>query len=1100
MSRLICLPVCLLLASPCWLVAQEAPQTSGAVTDQDKPVAAADISALKFRGIGPALMSGRIADIAIVPERPNTWYVAVGSGGVWKTENAGTTWQPIFDNYGSYSIGCITLDPSRSSTVWVGTGENVSGRHVGFGDGIYVSHDSGKSFENKGLKHSEHISRIIVDPRDSNTLLVAVQGPLWSDGGERGVYKSTDGGDTWKQVLSSGPWTGATDLVIDPDNPDVLYAALHQRHRTVAAVMNGGPESGIWKSTDGGDHWTELTSGLPSGDIGKIGLAVSPLKSNVVYAGIELPGRTGGFYRSADGGASWTKQSDYVAGGTGPHYYQELYADPHRFDVVYHANVVLGRTEDGGKTFSGVGNNNKHVDNHAVVFHPRDPDFVLVGCDGGLYYSADYARTWKYIANLPLTQFYKVDVDYDWPVYHVVGGTQDNNTQYGPTRTLSRNGISNADWRITIGGDGHDCAIDPENPNIIYCESQEGYLRRYDRATGESVDIRPQPGRGEENLRFNWDSPIHISPHSSSRLYFGSRKLHRSDDRGDSWTAVSGDLSRNLDRFTLPMMGRIWSVDATWDLWAMSQFGNITSISESPVEEGLIYVGTDDGVIAVTEDGGETWRREEQIFGLPEYFFVNDIKADRFDPDVVYACVDDHKTGDLRPYVLKSEDRGHTWTSLNGDLPERTLVWRINQDHEQPELLFLGTEFGLYTSLNAGQNWLKMGGLPVIPVRDIEIQRRENDVVAATFGRGFYVLDDYSPLRTISRQVLEQDFHMFPVKTALLYNPSDRLGGTRGAQGDSYYVAENPPYGATFTYLLKESLKTKKQQRTERENSNAADEDDRYPGWDAIREEDREDAPQVILEITNSGGQVVDRIAGETGKGMHRTAWNLRHAPFVASGGGGRRIRGGGSGVPVPPGTYTVTAYRRINDQTEPLGEPVSFEVQAVGEPSLPAADAGEVFAFQQRLADLQQLVSPLQQTIGESLESVAEIKALIAEGRKAPLELLDQARQVELKLMDARDKLSGDPTRGQRHENDSPSITSRMANAMFGTFGHSHGPTGTHREQFEIAREEFAEVQAEVRAVIDVDLAALHQALDQAGVPWTRGRDLPAAERIPDR
>ncbi len=663
MIRTFCFSVLLLLVQVAHVMAQEAPETSAAATpaEPEKGELKIDsglIGGLPFRSIGPALMSGRIADLAIDPDHANTWYAGVASGGVWKTQNAGTTWQPIFDNYGSYSIGCVALDPVNPRVVWVGTGENVGGRHIGFGDGVYVSRDAGNSFVNKGLKESEHISRIVIDPRDSDTIFVAAQGPLWSEGGQRGVYKTTDGGETWKQVLAKGPWTGATDLVMDPRNPDILYAALHQRHRTVAAIINGGPETGIYKSTDGGKTWRELKQGLPGGDKGKIGLAVSPQKSNVVYAAIELPGRTGGFFRSEDFGESWTKKSDYVAGGTGPHYYQEIYADPHRFDVVYHANVVLGRTTDGGENFAGVGNQNKHVDNHAVAFHPTDPDFLLVGCDGGIYRSHDYAGTYSFVSNLPLTQFYKVDVDYDWPVYHVVGGTQDNNTQYGPTQTLSSNGIRNADWRITVGGDGHDCAIDPEDPNIIYCESQEGYLRRFDRATGEAVDIRPQPARGEDDLRFNWDAPVHISPHSHTRLYFGSRKLHRSDDRGDSWTAVSDDLSRGLDRFTLPVMGRVWSIDAVWDLLAMSQFGNITSISESPVQEGLIYVGTDDGVIAVTADGGQNWRRIERIFGIPEYFFVNDIKADRFDANTVYACVDNHKSGDYQPYLIKSTDRG----------------------------------------------------------------------------------------------------------------------------------------------------------------------------------------------------------------------------------------------------------------------------------------------------------------------------------------------------------------------------------------------------------------------------------------------------------
>lgn len=1071
------------------LTAQEAaaPSEDAVPKSADFQLKSNQIGALKFRNIGPALMSGRIGDLAIDPNQPNTWYVAVASGGLWKTTNAGTTWTPIFDNYGSYSMGCVSLDPQNSNTVWVGTGENVGGRHIGFGDGVYVSHDAGKSFKNMGLKESEHIAKILVHPEDSNVIFVASQGPLWSSGGERGVFKSTDGGKTWESKLKAGEWTGATDLVIDPTNPQVLYAALHQRHRTVAALMNGGPESGIYKSTDGGESWTELKSGLPGGDKGKICLAISPQDSRVIYAGIELPGRgNGGFYRSSDHGASWVKQSDYVAGGTGPHYYQEIYPDPHRFDVVYHANVVLGRTEDGGKTFEGVGNRNKHVDNHAVAFHPTDKNFLLVGCDGGLYRSNDYAKTYDFTENLPLTQFYKVDVDYDWPVYHVVGGTQDNNSQYGPSRTLSRNGISNRDWRITIGGDGHDCAIDPEDPNVIYCESQQGYLRRFDRKTGESVDIRPQPEKGEINLRFNWDAPIHISPHDHKRLYFGSRKLHRSDDRGDNWTAVSGDLSRGLDRFKEPIMGRVWSIDATWDLLAMSQFGNITSISESPVQEGLIYVGTDDGLIQVTEDGGETWHKVDKVFGVPEFFFVNDIKADRFDADTVYACVDNHKTGDYSPYVIKSTDRGRNWTLINGDLPERHITWRINQDHEQPNLLFLGTEYGLFTTVDGGENWVKMSGIPCIPVRDIEIQRRENDVVAATFGRGFYVLDDYSPLREINQAVMDKPFHMFPVKNAWLYNPEDKLGGVRGFQGDSLFVADNPPYGATFTYCLKETPQTAKAKRKERESKNKqSGKDNPYPGWSALRNENLEDDPLLIFQIEDSNGNVVDRMTAPARKGTHRVNWDLQYAPFSAS--TGRR----GFAPSVVPGTYRVTAWQRVADQTTQLSEPVEFEVEAILEPTLESADRQQILEYQKKVAKLQQAVSALSTTLNEAVEDVQQAKQVITNSR-TPIELLDQARAVEIKLIDAREKITGDSTRGDRFENDYPSINSRISNALFGSLGSSYGPTGTNRRQFEIAQEEFSEVADQLKGVLENDYAALKVAMDEAGVPWTSGRVLP--------
>jgi photosystem II stability/assembly factor-like uncharacterized protein len=866
-------------------------------------LSAETFSGIKLRNIGPALMSGRIADAAIDPTQPNTWYVAAGSGNVWKTVNAGTTWTPIFDKYASYSIGCVTIDPSNHHVVWVGTGENVGGRHVGYGDGVYKSPDGGKSFKNMGLKDSEHIAKILVDPRDSDTVYVASQGPLWSAGGQRGLYKTRDGGQTWERILSKGPYTGVTDVAFDPRDSDVLYAATHQRHRTVWALVNGGPESGIHKSVDGGKTWRQSKSGLPDADKGKIALAVSPIKPDVVYASVELAGRQGGFWRSENAGQSWSKMSDYVSGGTGPHYYQEIYCDPHRFDVVYQANVRLGRTEDGGKTWQTVESRWKHVDNHVVVFHPSDPDFLLVGCDGGLYRSFDYGKTFGYFANLPLTQFYKVDVDYDEPFYHLVGGTQDNATQYGPARTGNSSGIRNSDWQAIIGGDGHDCAIDPEDPNIIYCESQQGFLRRYDRRTGESVSIRPRPAKGEEDLRFNWDSPILVSPHSHARLYYGSKKLHRSDDYGDSWTAISPDLSRNRDRYKLKHMDRVWSIDAVYDTSAMSRYGNITSISESPVQEGLIYVGTDDGLIQVTEDGGRNWRKVERIYDVPEEAFVNDIKADRHDADTVYAVLDEHKTGDFKPYLVKSDDRGRTWYSIVGDLPERQILWRFTQDHVKPDLCFLGAEFGLYFSLDGGGKWIKLkGNVPTIPFRDIEVQRRENDLVGASFGRSFFVLDDYSFLREISEDMLnENELVLFGIRKALLYVPARALGSEKGSQGDGFFTAPNPPSGAVFTYYLKDSLKTLKQSRHEKEGKiRKQGGDNPYPGWDELREEQREESPVITFVIKDAKGNVVNRVTGPASAGFHRVSWNLRYASLAST---------GGRGPFVTPGKYTIKSH-----------------------------------------------------------------------------------------------------------------------------------------------------------------------------------------------
>ena len=663
------------------------------------------LDAFKFRNIGPAFLSGRIADIVTHPENENVWYVAVGSGGVWKTENAGTTWTPIFDDQSTYSTGCITLDPSNPSTVWVGSGENVGGRHVAYGDGIYKSTDDGKTWKNMGLKNSEHISEIIVHPDNSDVVWVAVQGPLWNKGGERGLYKTTDGGKNWKRVLGNNEWTGATDIMIDPRNPQILYAATWDRHRTVAALMGGGPGSGIHRSDDGGITWKKLSTGLPTSNMGKIGITISPQQPDVVYAAIELDRTNGAVYRSSNRGESWTKMSNTVSGGTGPHYYQELYASPHEFDRLYLMNVRVLTSNDGGKTFAQLPERNKHSDNHAIVFKKDDPNYIMLGTDAGIYESFDAAKTWRYIKNLPLTQFYKVAVNNAAPFYQIFGGTQDNGSAGGPSATDEREGIANKHWYKTLFADGHQSATDPVYNDIIYAETQQGGLHRIDLTTGEQVSIQPQAGVGEPHERFNWDAPILVSPHNPARLYFASYRVWKSESRGDDWEPISGDLTRNEDRITLPIMGRQQSWDNAWDVGAMSNYNTITSIAESPVQDGLLYAGTDDGFIQVSENAGETWRSiPVTLLGLPNRSFVNDIKADLYDANTVYVALDNHKEGDFNPYLFKSTDKGMTWKSIANNIPKRTLVWRLVQDHVNKNLLFAATEYGVYSSLNGGDS------------------------------------------------------------------------------------------------------------------------------------------------------------------------------------------------------------------------------------------------------------------------------------------------------------------------------------------------------------------------------------------------------------
>jgi photosystem II stability/assembly factor-like uncharacterized protein len=1068
---------------------------------EDSPrITSETFKGIEWRGIGPALMSGRIADIAIDPADQSTWYVAVGSGNLWKTENAGTTWEPVFDDQASYSIGCVTIDPSHPEVVWIGTGENVGGRHVGYGDGVYRSRDDGASWERVGLEESEHIAKIVVDPRDSDVVYVAAQGPLWSAGGERGLYKTIDGGTTWQQILGGGEYTGVTDLVMDPRDPDVLFAATHQRSRTVAALINGGPESGIHKSSDGGATWRELEKGLPEEDMGRIGMAISPQRPNVLYATIELAHRKGGFWRSEDGGESWEKTSDRMAGGTGPHYYQEIFASPHVFDRIYQMDVRLHTSSDGGRTWTVIQGEHRHVDNHALAFDVNDPDYLLVGCDGGLYESWDLGETWKFVANLPVTQFYKVAVDYDEPFYNVYGGTQDNSTQGGPSRTDNVHGIRNSDWFLTVWADGHQPAVDPTNPDIVYSEWQQGNLVRYDRATGEVVYIQPQPEADEPWDRFNWDAPILISPHDPATLLYASQRVWRSDDRGDSWRPISGDLTRGLDRLTLPMMGRVWSFDAVWDLDAMSKFGTITSLAQSPLDEDVIYAGTDDGLVQVTENGGATWRAIDSLPGVPEFFFVNDIKADLFDADTVYLVVDNHKTGDFSPYLLASSDRGLSWRSIAGDLPERHIVWRIVQDHVDPGLLFVGTEFGVFFTTDGGGKWAQLsGGVPTIPFRDLAIQRRENDLVGASFGRGIYILDDYSPLRLASAEALDQEAVLFPVRDARWYIPRRPLGGgDKAEQGDAFFTASNPPFGAVVTYYLRDELKSLQAQRREREKEiEERGGDTPYPGWEALREEELAEGPAILLFIRDADGDVVRRLVGPVTAGFHRVAWDLRYPlldPVTVEDQPSEEDEQPASGILAAPGSYSVSLAKWQDGAATELGARQDFEVIRMRQGTLAGSSPDERVAFMTDVAELERDVLAAGAAIDEAQVRLEGIKQALMRSTAADTSLDAEVQALERQLAELEFRLIGDERRSEMGDPGPVSIKRRIQVVLTGNQVSTYGPTATHRRSLEIATEQFAEVRAELDRLLEVELPALQKSLDAAGVPWTPGRGVPGA------
>ncbi len=1047
---------------------------------------------LKFRSIGPALTSGRISDIAVKPDDFNTWYVAVASGGVWKTENYGTTWKSIFDDQGSYSIGCITIDPNNPHIIWVGTGENNNQRSVGYGDGIYKSMDGGKSWENMGLKLSEHIGNIIVHPENSNIIYVAAYGPLWSAGGDRGVYKSNDGGKTWEQILFISEHTGVNEVHMDPKNPDILYAAAHQRRRHVFTYISGGPESAIYKSPDGGESWEKIMNGMPSADIGRIGMDISDVNPDYVYAIVEAQ-EDAGFYLSTDRGQSWEKMSDYTTSGN---YYQEIFCDPSDLHTVYVMDTWFHFTENGGRTFEMVGEKYKHVDNHALWINPENTSHLIVGCDGGIYITYTGGQDWDYISNLPVTQFYKVSVDNDFPFYNVYGGTQDNFSMGGPSRTTNVAGIVNSDWYITNGGDGFESIADPENPDIVYAQSQYGWLVRYDRKSGETIDIKPMEQEGEEAYRWNWDAPLIISPHNSSRLFFAANKVFQSDDRGNTWKVISEDLTRQIDRNTLPVMGKVWSMDAVSKNKSTSIYGNIVSLDESPIQEGLIYAGTDDGLINVTENRGIDWRQISEFSGIPEMTYVNYILCSQNEAKTVYVVFNNHKNGDFKPYIVKSLDAGNSWMNISGDLPDRGSVYCIAEDHEYPELLFAGTEFGLYFTFDGGARWIQLkSGLPVVAVRDIAIQKRENDLILASFGRGFYILDDYSPLRSVSDAFFNLDAFIFPVKESWMFLESRPLGlRNKTFQGSSYYTSENPPVGATFTYYLKESIKTKKEDRQEREKAQSQRaEIIQYPSLNEIRVEDDEIDPKLIFYIRDSQGNIIRQIEKEPNKGIQRIIWDYHYPPStpvsLSTPSFDNPFSDPDKGPLALPGEYAVSLSKFQDGKITELVTHRSFTTKLLNNTTIPAEDQQALFEFKDEVAEFLRVVTGTAKMLGEVIEKIRYLSAAFNNTSGASQEIMVKITELDAHLKDLDRKLNGDKSLQNRDFPVPPSISSRINTIVNGLWRSTSAPTHTQKTSLSIAENQFEDVYTDIKRIVEIDMPELEAVLEKEGAPWTPGR-----------
>ncbi len=1050
------------------------------------------VSGLKFRSIGPAWASGRIADFAVNPSNPKAYYVAVASGHVWMTVNNGTTWKPVFDNYGAYSIGDVELDPNNPNVVWVGTGENNHQRALGYGDGIYKSVDGGKSFKNMGLKESRQIGGIVIDPRNSKVVYVACEGSAWGPGGDRGLYKTMDGGETWECILEISEHTGVNNIKMDPSNPDILYATSEQRRRTHFTKIGGGPESAVWKSEDAGASWRKIMKGLPKVHLGGMGIDVSPVNPNYVYLIVEAAEGKDGFFRSTDKGESWTKMSDHNASGQ---YYNEIYCDPKDENKVYSVETRSVYTEDGGKTWNRITTNGRHVDDHALWVDPDDTGHYIIGGDGGIYETWDGGTTFDFKENLPVTQFYRVHVDNAEPFYNVYGGTQDNNSMTGPSRTISQTGVPNAEWTRTLGGDGFWVATDPDNPDIVYNEYQYGNVYRYDKKSGEDIYIKPRERKDERTYKWNWNTPLIVSPHKGTRLYIAANKVFRSEDRGDTWEVISDDLTAQVDRNSFPVMGKYWPADAVRKDVSTSLWGTIVSLHESPVKEDLLYAGTDDGVISVTEDGGENWTQVKSFPGVPEYTYVSDLCADRFDENTVYASFNNLKRDDFKPYIFKSTDKGKTWTSISGNLPENGTVHTIVQDFINPELLFAGTEFGVFFTLDNGMNWIQLkSGIPTVAVYDMTVQERESDLVAATFGRGFYILDNYSPLRELSHELADKEAHIFPVKEALMYIQTSG----KSNQGDTYFTAPNPDFGATFTYYLKEVPKTPKQLRKEKEKELFKEgEPIPQPSWRELELEDKQEQSHLIFSIYDADDNVIDQITAAPSKGINRINWDLRYAmplsvrvsgsfnPVERSGGRG------GSGILVMPGTYKVDMRLWHEGELTVLCEPVAFTCRRLNNTTLPAEDYNENVQFAKKVGKLAVAVMGSNQLISELSSKVEHIKQAIYTTPGAGQELMDQARTLAKELEELDFVMNGVPAKASSEEIPPAQVplNNRLSAITYTHSSSTSGITTTEKQSFEILAEEFPPVLNKLERMVENDIPALEAELDKLGAPWTPGR-----------
>ena len=1103
--------------------AQQGSAGSGSATNNAGAAATEKLKNLDFREIGPAIMGGRIDDVAVVESNPNIVYVGPATGGIWRTTNNGTTWEPLFDKESNPSVGDIAIAPSDPSVIWVGTGEPNNRQSSSWGDGIYKSTDAGKTWKNMGLAATKHIGRVVIDPHNPEVVYAAALGHLWGPNPERGVYKTTDGGKTWTQVLKVNDDTGVSDIAMDPESPDTLYAAAYERRRTAFGFNGGGPDGGIYKTTDGGVTWKKLTKGLPyenGGDVGRIGLDIYRKDSNIVYAVVQH--EKGGTFRSEDKGETWKRMGDT---DPRPSYYSQIRIDPNNDLRIWELGASMYFSEDGGKTFTTRRVTKIHGDFHALWIDPANSNHVIAGCDGGIHWSWDNGKTWDFINTVAIGQFYEVSVDKQKP-YQICGGLQDNGSWCGPSAVPARDGITNDDWTLMPGGDGFYAAIDPVEPWIIYTESQDGHISRRDAKTAQQREIMPEQKAGEEHYRFQWNSPMAISNFDHKTIYYGGNYLFKSTDRGDSWVKLGGDLTTGVDRNKLKIFGKVPDKNTLSRHDGVEHYPTITTFSESPLTANVLWVGTDDGNVQVSRDGGKTWKNVVgKVPGVPTGTYVTRVVASKYGEGKAFVTFDGHRSDDYNVYIFETSDYGESWKAIRKGIPDSAGTVHVIREHPgNANLLFAGTEFGLWVSWDHGANWTALkNNFPVVPVDDIEIQAEQNDLVLATHGRSIWIFDDLTPIEKWDASVANSELTFFPPRTATEFDIRTR----EWFSGHKKFIGKNPPYGAILNYYLKEAMPPEKPKTDGDEKEKAAEkataqvaeqtaqktEEKKQATKEDVQEKEKkapagaaEKKPEeaakneatgkegkVKITVSDKDGKVIREFDGPGKAGVNRTNWDLRmNSPAVPT---AEQLEAAAAGFDFGPrgplvatGTYTVKIKAGSKEATQTVV--VEDDPRDTMSPEDSAA----------RRAAIDELYA-MAKTTDKDRKTIVGIKTGLKAAReqwkkdadkpdapKIPADIQKAAEDLQKKVDTIADKYNRDQeglgNAGPPFEWKPDPLPNQVQSLLRDIDGFWAAPGGQQKDKIAELKPLVEQASVEVKKINEEDLPALNKKMNDAGIP----------------